>query len=322
MGQDDDEDRSRPGDGEDGTDTRGADGGNDDDGSHELSVEQRARMQGWKPLAEFGGPRDQWRTAEDYLARADSEMPLLRSRLRAFEGRIASLDRKLQESAEVIGDMSERLRSSDERAIKRARAELEAKRREAVAMADTDAFDAAERELTELDESRPKPKNGAAPAGQSNGAVPPPEVLDWARNNPWFHADQGLRNAATAAHVALLNSEPNLSLAENLERVTRTMRAMYPDRLGAPARRGRGDEHEDRDRDEDGERRRAEPAAVSGNRERPFKRQDPRSFERMPKEAQDAFHKYARMIAEKPMGKGKPLTKEEWAKDYWAQFEE
>lgn len=317
--QDDDRDEQQ----RDPGDESGARGDGEGQGQ-ELSVERRARMQGWKPLEEFGGPRDQWRSAEDYLARADNEMPLLRSRLRAFEGRIAALDRRLAESGEVIGDMSERLRSADERAIKRARAELEAKRREAVQSADTEAFDAAEQELAELEESRQKPRgtNGAAPAGQgaNSAPLPPPEVLAWAKENPWFHSDPALRSAATAAHVALLSSEPTLSLAENLDKVSRTMAALHPDRVRAP-RRNR-DEDERDDRDDEGERRRHEPAAVTPNRERPARRRDPRSFDAMPQESKDAYAKYARQIADKPMGKGKPLTKDEWAKDYWAQWDE
>ena len=36
----------------------------------------------------------------------------------------------------------------------------------------------------------------------------------------------------------------------------------------------------------------------------------------MPKESKDAYARYAKMLE----GKGAPLTKDEWATNYWGQF--
>ena len=65
--------------------------------------------------------------------------------------------------------------------------------------------------------------------------------------------------------------------------------------------------------------RRSEPAAVAASSpSRGAQRTNPRSFDAIPKESKDAFARYAKMMN----GKGAPLTKEEWASDYWSQFQE
>lgn len=285
------------------------------------SIEARARAQGWKPLEEYHGAPDGWRDAETYLRRGEQELPLMRERNRDLERRFIALQRSRDEDRLVLADMAERTRKSEERAYARARADVERERQEAVALGDTQRFDAAERQLKELDESKPAPpppKPAAAPPEM--GAVPR-EVAEWGAKNPWFGSNPDLRERATRLHVDLLQSEPELSLTENLERVTDSMRVLYPSRIVGAARPPRQQESEPpaNEPEPPANPRRAAPASVGGAREGGPRRAAPNSFDAMPQDSKDAYARYARAIDGKDMGKGKPLTKEEWAKTYWEQ---
>ena len=271
----------------------------------ESDVEQRARRMGWKPKDEYRGPADRWSSAEDFIARGESELPIVRERYRTLERNMQRVEHKLQESQGVILDLTNRFHSADERAYKRARAELLQERKKAVELGDTEAFSRADAEIAELDREAPKapPKPAEQPAAAAN--EPHPDTVAWGRRNPWFNEHRDLQAAAMSVHQGILQAEPGLSIAENLERVTQAMAALYPDRVRLPGA---------------GNPRRDEPSSVSGSTAPAARgrRENTRTFEAMPKESRDAFTRYARQLE----GKGKALTKEEWARDYWSQFEE
>lgn len=280
-------------------------------------VETRARAMGWKPQEEFRGNPADWRGADEFIRRGEQELPVLRERYRAQERQIVALRAGQDESTSVIKDLTERFRTADERAYKRARAELQKERDAAIEVGDKAAVHRADAELAELDETKPKaaaaaPAVAAAPAAAV--AVPHPEAIAWHQRNPWYQSDPVLTQAALRAHHELLNTEPDLSVGENLERVTQSLRAMYPGRIAAPAATRAAAAEVDPDNP-----RRAEAGAVTASSaSRGPARPNARSFANMPAESKDAYKRYAKQLE----GKGKPLTEAEWATDYWSQFEE
>lgn len=263
----------------------------------QADVEARARKQGWRPREEFRGPEGAWRSAEEFLARAEEEMPILRQQYRKLEQQNGALEAKVSEAAATVAELTKMFRSAEERAYRKARAEIEQERRQAVQVGDEEAFAAAEQRLADLDKEAPvkAAPPPAAPAGQQ----PDPVAVAWANRNPWFNSDPALRSAAEGIHVALRQTDPHLSLAENLDRVTETVRRIFPAKFGL-----------------DDNPRRSEPGAVSGAAPAAgATRVKPRSFDAMPAEAKAAFARYAKMLE----GKGKPLTKEEYATEYWGK---
>lgn len=299
--------------------SRAAAAGEDKTGgdTSDTGIEARARLMGWRPKEEFRGPAEAWRDAGEFIRRGEEELPVLRERSRAQERRLAAMDAKLSDASAVIMDMTDRVRTSDERAYKRAWADLEKERVKAIETGDVAEVRRIEADVADLETTKPKP----APEPRRPAAAPPagdntvhPDAIAWAKDNAWYHTDQQMRDSAVGIHQALLNSEPELPLAENLARVTASVHAMFPGRVPEARRPApRREETEDEDNP-----RREEPAAVGSGRERRGGRPNPRSFDAMPKESKDQFARYAKSLD----GKGKPLTKEEWAGDYWAQFEE
>lgn len=291
-------------------------------------IERRARDAGWKPLDEYKGNPAQWRDAATFLKRGEEELPILRERLRKQERDLADLKRTGSASLQAQQEMADRLRRADERAYAKAKADLEAQKREAVQNGDTAAFDAVEASIKALDEDA-KPaarQQQQQPAAQAAAVgVPPPEVQAWGRRNPWFQALPELKSVAESIHIRLLTEEPDLSLAENLERMTAEMREMYPDRVRSlgdaqrPAARQQAAAGGEGEEDDNPRRRQAPAVAASGGDTGP-RRAGAHTFEAMPKDSREAFTRYAKQFEAKEGFK--PLTKAEWAADYWAQFEE
>lgn len=295
----------------------GAPPGDDDN----IDVETRARLMGWKPEDQYKGPAGGWLDAEAFVAKADADGRVSRERYAVLERRFVSMERalngKLEEATGVITQMSDQMRKTDERAYKRAKAELEAERDRAIEAGDKAAVRAVDREIADLEGSKPAtpaaPKQDAKPQG---GQPVHPDAIAWSERNPWYNANPQLHQATLALHNQLNQTNPELTVAENLERVTQSMAAMYPDivrprRAAAPRP----------DPDEDPENpARSAPAAVAGSTSgRAASRPNPRGFDAMPADAKAAFAKYAKQIAAKPGAK--PLTKEEYATNYWGQFD-
>jgi hypothetical protein len=267
-------------------------------------IEERARKLGWKPKDEYKGPPGGWRDAETFIAQGEQVLPILRERYRKQEKDIEELKGKLALATDTIVDLSERFRTTDQRAFERAKAQLEREREAAVEAGDTAAFRNKERELRELEKQAPKPAPAVRPAD-----APPavhPDALEWVRENPWFQSDADMASFADTFHKTLLQREPGLSIKQNLAKVSAATRAAYPEKFGrAP-----------RTIDDDDNPARHAPAAVGGSAApRSPGAPKPRSWDALPQDTKQAYTRYADMLK----GKGKPLTKEEWAATYWAQ---
>ena len=64
------------------------------------AVESIARRWGWKPKEEFRGPPDRWTSAEDFVARGENELPILRERNR-------NLDRQVEEASRAVTELNQ-----------------------------------------------------------------------------------------------------------------------------------------------------------------------------------------------------------------------
>lgn len=277
-------------------------------------AEARARRMGWRSKEEFKGDPSAWSDAETFLQRGMESPEILRDRYRMLDSRTARMEQdlaatreQLDRSASVVSEMSERLRSADERAMARARRELEEQRDQAVEQGDRGEVRRIQQEIDEL-----RAQVTAAPAAavvapqQVAPTTPPVEVQQFFRENPWYLQRADLQGEADALHIAISKSRPDLPLAENLREVRRRMALMHPDTVQDGSVRAE-------------QRRQAAPGDGGGSERAPPRQvRSRRSFDGMPADAKDQYKRWNEMLA----GKGKPLTKEEFAADYWDQFPE
>ena len=276
----------------------------------DTDVEARARSMGWKPKEEYRGPTGAWRDAATFVSKGENDLPILRERLRKQEQDLAAIRKGQDDATNVVLDLTERLRTADERAYKKARERVLAEREQAVEAGDKSAFAAAERELAEIDETKPKPVTKPAPAAPAIA----PEVLDWVKDNQWFETDGDMAEAARRIHGKLLKSQPHWSVAENLAEVTKRIRAAFPDNF--PGDRAPDPDAATTDDAPPPNPRRAQPASVAASTPtaaRPNPKSIDALFAALPPDEKAAFERYRKQIDSKP--NAKPLTKEEWLRN-------
>lgn len=282
----------------------GGDGTLEDDGTHggegdgeggeqhqqQPTAEERARRMGWVPKDEFRGDPKRWRPAADFIARAETELPVAQATIRRLESGSQAQQRKIDGLVANVRELTETLTEfrtfatkGEERAYNRAKAELEAEFKVAVEAGDVPRAEAARDELADLGEP---PK---APVAKKPGEEKPaageqpqiePETLQWIDENPWFNRDPELNDFATNMHGTLLRTKSTLSLAENLDEVKRRTMLAFPEKFPA-ARKPNGG----------GAARVAEPSG--GGRPRPTGGQ---TYDDLPADAKKACDRFVKQI--------------------------
>ncbi len=142
-----------------------------------------ARRHGWTPKEEFRGDPARWVDAETFAKRADEVMPFLKKKTEAQDREIADLKRTIKQAAKHY-------EAVEERAVKRAMAELEARHTEAAESGDVAGAKRA------MDEIRALEKDVSAPTVKEDAPDPTQarkELNDWIGENDWYVLDDKKR---------------------------------------------------------------------------------------------------------------------------------
>jgi hypothetical protein len=304
---------------------KGAGEAADDAGGEDTEQDIReAKRLGWTPEADWKGkqpPKHGFMSAREYLDRGKQLLPLmidrnktLNAKLNASDETINTLKTQLEESNRRIEEVGGVVRTLHQQAVEvgkraydKARRELEAKRREAVAAADTEEFSRVQAELDELDTGKPaeaagtkagdSERKGTDKSEKKESEIEQPKVSsatrDWVKDNPWFNKSAMLNGAAIEIHDKNLKS--GMTEAESFEQLTDQVKEMFPDRFAE----GDGDDGADEPR--------RRPAAVRRPGGRPPAKNG-KAFDDLPADAKAA---YAAIAAHDPK-----YTKDKYLKDY------
>lgn len=157
----------------------------DDEGQSDPEPsEDRARALGWKPKDEYKGDRP-WRDWQDFLNEDLSNAPQLKATVKLLKRRLDQADKRQKRLESTIKEATEYFSKAEQRAYDRAVSDLRAKQRAAVAVADEDAFDAAEEELKALNKDM-KPKAPQIDPGVQK------VFRKWERDNDWYGNDEAM----------------------------------------------------------------------------------------------------------------------------------
>lgn len=271
-------------------------GGDDDGGKDDSAIEARARRMGWIPEAEWDDARAEkdgrrrpakFFTAEEYIAQAETSLPMLRAELRKMDAKLSDANKQTAEMYEVIQEQRKLQLEAIERVRKEERERLEREREQAVAEGDVEAFKAAEGKLKTMD----------APSGsgeQQQGRAEEPEVAAFkAANKTWFTVDQRMTNNMIDEFAEVKGEMPNASLGEQLAEAKKRLQRRFPEKFGINPRR---------------ENARPGVTPPTGSREGGAAE---RSFSSLSPETQAIYHRAAK-IAERA---GAKLSKAEWLKE-------
>jgi hypothetical protein len=193
------------------------------------SVEERAQRMGWVPKEDFRGDEEKWVDADKFVERADNEMPILRERNR-------KLDKELADVKKTMKDFTSYHQRTEERAYKRAKAELESKMTEAVKDGDVEAYTAAQAEVRELEKDAPQ--TARQPSQQAL-----PEFEAWKGRNDWYGTDfDKTREANEIAEFVAANNPPFADPNDFYAEIDRILARNAPSRRDQPSRvAGAGD---------------------------------------------------------------------------------
>ena len=206
----------------------------DDEGDPEPSEEQARRL-GWKPKDEFKGDASQWRDWQDFLNEDLSNAPQLKATVKLLKRRLDQTDRRYKKLESTLDEAKEYFSKAEQRAYDRAVADIKAKQRAAVALADEDAYDEADEELKQLEKDAKAGKTAKAPEVD-------PEVTKtfrkWERDNDWYGTNEVMTAAADAIAKKMGSySDNDMDPDEYLEELTARVKKEFPHKFELPKKR-------------------------------------------------------------------------------------
>lgn len=253
----------------------------------DTEIETRARRLGWVPKDEFKGDPAKHRSADEFLERGTTILPILQRDNERLHGQVSALSVQLKETQEATKELLAFTSKSEERAYNRAKADIQAKIEAAAATADPIAVRAGMAELDALaaDHKPAAPKTETAkPAVAAD-----PIIQDWIAKEEWYSRDRTLNAYATDEFGKLERDHPGMSKAEMLIETKKRTMDKFPEKFGInPARNG--------------------AAPVAEPRGESQRRKTGKTYEDLPADAKKACDKFVKQIP--------GYTREKYVKDY------
>lgn len=185
----------------------------------EIDYEARAKEDGWMPQDQWKGDQSRWVDAKTFVERGQQFLPIVQAKYRKTLETVESLRKEVDELK--VG--SKEYREFAEKALARERqeketkiAELEALRKKAISEGDGDAFDKADKKLTELRQEPP-----AKPSIS-------PETQAWLSENTWYTQDPVLRGIADGLSDVVAAENPGLKGRVFLDKLRERVQAEVP----------------------------------------------------------------------------------------------
>lgn len=172
-------------------------------------VQAKAEKMGWIPPSRYRGDAERFVDAEEYVARGEQVLPIVRAQNQRLQGELEALKSSQAETQAALArattaleEIEERHTVATQKAVEKAHKDLI----DRLAVAHENGDHAAIAEITGLmielktasaeePAKKPEPKP-AVPAA----AVVPPDLKEWQAANPWFGTDK--RKTALALGVA------------------------------------------------------------------------------------------------------------------------
>ena len=237
--------------------------------AEELTIEEQARLRGWKPEEEYRGPPGRWRSAEDFMRIGQNDLAITReenrrlaTKLGRLEKNFSGLQNTMAEQTAALKHMTDLARRADKQGYDRAMRELKAQRSEAVEAGDKTAFEQIEQQINTLESERVEAEK--PPTSEPPKPVMDPDIEAFIKANPWYSRDEVLGKAMIGFYDIVQRKHPDFSVDEILAEAKRRTIAEWPEKFPQTRRPAApvGDEI-DHEEDEPVTQRRAAPPALS-----------------------------------------------------------
>lgn len=171
-------------------------------------VEEKAMKMGWVPKDQFKGDPDHWRPAEEFVERGENMIPIIRKRAETAEQRAQAAEKKAESVEKYVKMLRDKLHEKEKAAI-------EAKKRQAVADGDEEAYDRYSKEEIELpDFEEEKPSTPEVDPQMEQ------EFREWGEKNQWYNTDPDKAVLADSYGAFLKRTQPELSNKEWLNKIS------------------------------------------------------------------------------------------------------
>lgn len=187
--------------------------------------ESEAREIGWVPEADFKGPKEKWKPAQQFVEDGEKILPIVRSQLKRTQEELA---KEKAEFAKRLERMERMSNTSIERLKAQHKAELDRIQSEKLAAveagdkAEYQRLDKQEKALADVKFDEPEVK-----------ADDPKAAHDaWVAKNQWYRTDFEANDKATRYSQWLATQNPSITLADNLAQTEAYMRKEHPELFG------------------------------------------------------------------------------------------
>ena len=200
-----------------------------DDQERLAQIEKEAALLGHVPKEQFRGDPEDFVDAETFLRRGREIMPILRKNNERLTNKVLELEQTLVRDRGTF----EEFRKFQEAALEKQKADtleqLRTARKEAIAMADGDAFELADERIKQVEAYKPPPREQEPPPLN-------PEFVKWLEDNSWYTKDKALM--AVADSLIDVVSEEGLvpGSTQFLDEIARRVRTISPAKFNNPAR--------------------------------------------------------------------------------------
>jgi len=263
----------------------------EEEGGGEAQVDDetiaRATLYGWSPKEDFRGDPDRWISADEYVKRADTLLPISKAMNRVLEGKVTDLQGTVQELNETISRMAKVNKGVAKKAYDQALGDIRDQQALAITNEDGDEF----KRLEEVKDNLEKPEEievKAAPKGKID-----PVTQQWIDDREWYRNDHQMRNYALGIGNFVAQQYGNLSTEDFLTKVDEEVKLRFPEKFSNPNR---------------GKPNAVDGGSLGGGSQN--KGGKGKTFNDLPKDAKDACKDLVAQGA---------LTKEQYVKDYFEE---
>lgn len=208
-------------------------------------IEAKAREMGWVGKEEFRGPENAWRPADEFVERGEQFLPIVRSQLKKEQLERQQLAQAMVQKEAEFNERLERMgkvyQAANEKQRLFAARQIEQEKRQAVETGDLEAFDnLSRREMDLYQEFTPEPIESEPKPQQPPQPQVDPVAAEWVQQNQWFLTDPTLKAIAEQKHIELNQTQPGLSIQDNLNQVKAHAMEKFPEKFGITQKKRQG----------------------------------------------------------------------------------
>lgn len=198
----------------------------------EPTLEDRAREMGWRPKEEFRGDDTKWVDAETFVKRGEEILPIVRANAKKTEEDLAKANATIADMKRSFAEFKKFHSQTEQRALERARKELEREMAEAVEAKDHKAVREIAADMAALSKDVQTDGNGDPYATPDHTKA----LSAWKGENPWFGSDRVMTAAANAIADEL--EAGGVRGEEQLAEVSKRIKAEFPHKFENERRKG------------------------------------------------------------------------------------